>query len=152
MNMSHDPIQTAKNMKQIDGEATPSDFMLSNTIWSDPTDDDLINLQLYKSELFWENMIHTLTTNERIPAKVWLEDRLCDELGVSEDTLYDYLDKGMLLMTEDSEYQEIEVSDEEVDEFIADNPEIISVLDDALFHTIVRNDEISELEKMFEAS
>jgi hypothetical protein len=73
-------------------------------------------------------------------------------LGVSEDTLYDYLDKGMLLMTEDSEYQEIEVSDEEVDEFIADNPEIIGVLDNALFHTIVRNDEISELEKMFEAS
>ena len=49
MNMSHDPIQTAKNMKQINGEATPSDFMLSNTVWSDPTDDDLINLQLYKS-------------------------------------------------------------------------------------------------------
>ena len=151
MNMSHDPIQTAKNMKQINGEATPSDFMLSNTIWLDPTDDDLINLQLYKSELFWENMIHTLTTNERIPAKVWLEDRLCDELGVSEETLYDYLDKGMLLMTQDSEYEEIEVSDEEVDEFIADNPEIISVLDDALLSSIIRHEEISELEQMFEA-
>ena len=151
MNMSHDPIQTAKDMKQINGEATPSDFMLSNTIWLDPTDDDLINLQLYKSELFWENMIHTLTTNERIPAKVWLEDRLCDELGVSEETLYDYLDKGMLLMTQDSEYEEIEVSDEEVDEFIADNPEIISVLDDALLSSIIRHEEISELEQMFEA-
>ena len=138
-------------MKQINGEATPSDFMLGNTIWSDPTDDDLINLQLYKSELFWENMIHTLTTNERIPAKVWLEDRLCDELGVSEDTLYDYLDKGMLLMTQDSEYEEIEVTDEEVDEFIADNPEIISVLDDALLSSIIRHEEISELEQMFEA-
>ena len=151
MNMSHDPIQTAKNMKQINGEATPSDFMLSNTVWSDPTDDDFINLQLYKSELFWENMIHTLTTNERIPAKVWLEDRLCDELGVSEDTLYDYLDKGMLLMTQDNEYEEIEVTDEEVDEFIADNPEIISVLDDALLSSIIRHEEISELEQMFEA-
>ena len=122
-----------------------------STIWSDPTDDDLINLQLYKSELFWENMIHTLTTNERIPAKVWLEDRLCDELGVSEETLYDYLDKGMLLMTQDSEYEEIEVTDEEVDEFIADNPEIISVLDDALLSSIIRHEEISELEQMFEA-
>ena len=96
-------------------------------------------------------MIHTLTTNERIPAKVWLEDRLCDELGVSEDTLYDYLDKGMLLMTQDSEYEEIEVTDEEVDEFIADNPEIISVLDDALLSSIIRHEEIYELEQMFEA-
>jgi len=138
-------------MKQIDGEATPSDFMLSNAIWSDPTDDDLINLQLYKTELFWENMIHTLTTDERIPAKAWLENRLCDELGVSEETLYDYLDRGVLLMNEDSEYQDIEVSEDEVNEFIADNPEIIGVLDNALFQTIVRNEEISELKKMLEA-
>ena len=138
-------------MKQIDGEATPSDFMLSNAIWSDPTDDDLINLQLYKTELFWENMIHTLTTDERIPAKAWLENRLCDELGVSEETLYDYLDRGVFLLNEDSEYQDIEVSEDEVNEFIADNPEIIGVLDNALFQTIVRNEEISELEKMLEA-
>jgi hypothetical protein len=149
--MNHDPIQTAKDMKQIDGEATPSDFMLSNAIWSDPTDDDLINLQLYKTELFWENMIHTLTTDERIPAKAWLENRLCDELGVSEETLYDYLDRGVFLLNEDSEYQDIEVSEDEVNEFIADNPEIIGVLDNALFQTIVRNEEISELEKMLEA-
>ena len=138
-------------MKQIDGEATPSDFMLSNAIWSDPTDDDLINLQLYKTELFWENMIHTLTTDERIPAKAWLENRLCDELGVSEETLYDYLDRGVFLLNEDSEYQDIEVSEDEVNEFIADNPEIIGVLDNALFQTIVRNEEISELKKMLEA-
>ena len=149
--MNHDPIQTAKDMKQIDVEATPSDFMLSNAIWSDPTDDDLINLQLYKTELFWENMIHTLTTDERIPAKAWLENRLCDELGVSEETLYDYLDRGVFLLNEDSEYQDIEVSEDEVNEFIADNPEIIGVLDNALFQTIVRNEEISELEKMLEA-
>lgn len=149
--MNHDPIQTAKDMKQIDGEATPSDFMLSNAIWSDPTDDDLINLQLYKTELFWENMIHTLTTDERIPAKAWLENRLCDELGVSEETLYDYLDRGVFLLNEDSEYQDIEVSEDEVNEFIADNPEIIGVLDNALFQTIVRNEEISELKKMLEA-
>lgn len=149
--MNHDPIQTAKDMKQIDGEATPSDFMLSNAIWSNPTDDDLINLQLYKTELFWENMIHTLTTDERIPAKAWLENRLCDELGVSEETLYDYLDRGVFLLNEDSEYQDIEVSEDEVNEFIADNPEIIGVLDNALFQTIVRNEEISELKKMLEA-
>lgn len=149
MTNEHDPIQTAKDMKQVEGNATPSDFMLSNTVWSDPTDDDLINLQLYKSELFWENMIHTLITGERIPAKAWLEDRLCDELGLSEETLYAYMDKGMLLMTQDSEYQDIEVSDEEVDEFIAENPEIIGVLDSALSEIIARNEEITELERMF---
>jgi hypothetical protein len=149
MTNEHDPIKTALNMKQVEGEATPSDFMLSNTVWSDPTDDDLINLQLYKSELFWENMIHTLTTGERIPAKVWLENRLCDELGVSEETLYAYIDKGFELLNKETDYLELEVSDEEVDEFIAENPEIIGVLDSALFETIARNEEIKELERMF---
>lgn len=148
MTNEHDPIQTAKDMKRVEGNATLGDFMLSNTVWSDPTDDDLINLQLYKGELFWENMIHTLITNERIPAKIWLENRLCDELGISEDTLYAYMDKGLELLTQDMEYEE-EISDEEIDEFIAENPEIIGVIDSALLATVSRNEEIAELEKMF---
>jgi hypothetical protein len=138
-------------MKRVEGKATFADFDLENTNWTNPADDDLINLNLYKTELFWENMIHSLITGEHIPSAVWCEARLCGEFGINPATLWDYLERGSDIIDKDLEYEEIEVTDEEVDQFIAENPDIISVLDMALSLGDRRRSEIDELNKMFEA-
>ena len=78
-------------------------------------------------------------------------DRLCGEFGINPDTLWVYLERGSDIIDKDLEYEEIDVSDEEVDQFIAENPEIIEVLDKAFSLAGRRRSEIDELNKMFEA-
>lgn len=151
MSMNHDPLETARNMKRVEGKATFADFDLGHTDWTNPADDDLINLNLYKTELFWENMIHSLITGEHISSATWCVDRLCGEFGINPDTLWVYLERGSDIIDKDLEYEEIDVSDEEVDKFIAENPEIIEVLDKAFSLAGRRRSEIDELNKMFEA-
>lgn len=72
------------------------DFGLDKVDWTNPTDDDLEQLWLYKHDLSWENLINTLTTGERIPAAVWVVERFEHEFPtMSYEEMYHLSYKGM---------------------------------------------------------
>jgi hypothetical protein len=74
---------------------TKEDFGLDSVDWSNPTEDNLVQLYLYKRDLSWENIINTLRTGERIPAFVWCSTRLTEEFPMlSYEEIYDMASRG----------------------------------------------------------
>lgn len=125
-----------------------------------PSNDDLVQLYKYKTELFWDNVSKSRKRGEAIPTSLFWE-RLCNELNLPyDDDTTTYIDKllfaGMALMDERRIQAMTPEEREEHDSLIAfihedlDDPE--SVLNEAWEYAIEKvksqSDEIELLNKI----
>ena len=153
--MEQNPIEVAQSMKKIDGKATLDDFSLRYVSWDNPTNDDLVSLYEYKQELFWENMIHTFITDERIPAEIWFASRVSLELGISTERLWDLVEQAMDIANPPSDDDDEVLTDEEVEEMLANDPELAKAVDElwqAIDKMRNRDNEVDELFQMWDKS
>ena len=123
----YDPVEMVKSQMSIpEGNAQLSDFGLDGVDWFDFSPDDLVNLYLYKTQLFWENLMFRVTRGETIPSIVYFE-RMMKETGLNLDELETFLFAGSQIVY-DRELREM--SEEEREAHLSGGERLDDDIDD----------------------